>query len=285
MTDDANLDHLRAEIDRLDDAMHDLLMQRGDIVRRLAGAKGAAPSMRPAREMEVLRRLAARHRGAMPLGAVIRIWREVMAASLALQMPYSVRFFEEDNARGMRELARFHFGSATALHGLATSNHVVQEVGEGKGTVGILPEPLFEEDTPWWPHLLFAGADGPRVIARLPMFKNAPGYDFPKALAIANLEQRPTGDDVTLIALLATPELRRAKATSLLEAQGIKAQLVALAQEEGETAQRYMLLETAEFVKEDDPRLQATLNANDGLLQLRVVGGYARAIDCAGVPK
>lgn len=278
-----SLDDLRAEIDRLDEAMHDLLMRRTVISRQMAGAKGAAPSMRPAREMEILRRLAARHRGDMPLAGVVRIWREIMAASLALQAGFTVYLLGGEDAHGLWDLARFHFGSGTRLAPLSTAAHVVQELDEGGTDIGVLPEPLLEEDEPWWPHLLFAGPDGPRVIARLPFLVNAPGYDFPPAYALANLSQRATGDDATLIVLLTGEGFSRGKAAGLFQAEGIKARLIALAPEKGGGERRYMLFETDTFVAEDDPRLESVANADEGILQIKVVGGYARPIDGAAL--
>ena len=52
-----DLDDLRREIDEIDEGIHDLLMRRTGVARRIGGIKGAGPSLRPAREAEVLRRL------------------------------------------------------------------------------------------------------------------------------------------------------------------------------------------------------------------------------------
>ena len=52
-----NLDDLRREIDRLDDALLGLLRRRIDIGRRVARAKGpdAVATLRPGREAQVVR--------------------------------------------------------------------------------------------------------------------------------------------------------------------------------------------------------------------------------------
>jgi len=276
-----SLEDLRAEIDRLDEAMHDLLMRRAAISRQMSGAKGAMTSMRPAREMEVLRHLAARHQGEMPLAGIVRIWREIMAASLALQGDFKVYLLGEDNSRSLWDVARFHFGSGTPLVPLASPAHVVQEIDGGGKDVGVLLEPLIEEDEPWWPHFLFAQRGGARVIARMPFLLNAPGYDFPPALAIANVTQRPTGDDATLIAMLTGPGFNRTKAATLFEAQSINAQFLSIAPDTA-SDRRYMLFETDGFVAEDDARLATILDAADDILQLKAIGGYARPINCEG---
>ena len=60
-----SLADLRQEIDRIDETMHGLLMQRGEIIDRLIRVKRTQESgsaFRPAREAEMMRRLVARHR-------------------------------------------------------------------------------------------------------------------------------------------------------------------------------------------------------------------------------
>ncbi len=280
MTDDAkNLDQLRAEIDRLDKSIHDALMQRMAVVAELAGTKGAAGSMRPAREMEVLRALAEAHEGPMPLAHVIRIWREIMSASLAFQAPFSIYLADDDNGNdngpGFRDLARFHYGSATEILHQASAGHVIQEVSTQAGAVGVLPEPQFEEDAPWWLHLMFGDENAPRVISRLPLFEGAPGYDFPKALAISNIVQRPTGEDVSLIAVLADVNLRRGIVGEQIKAAGFDAKLTAVAPEEAKSGQRQILFEVSSFVAEDDARIEALVKKNDGVARAKIIGGYA----------
>jgi len=273
-----SLDKLRAEIDRLDSVIHAALRDRMGIVEELAGAKGPAGSMRPAREMEVLRALVEAHDGAMPVAQVIRIWREIMAASLAYQSPFDVHLYSAGDDIAFWDLARFHFGSATPLHAQKSFGHVLTEVNNGNGTVGVLPEPEFEESNAWWPHLLFAADDGPRVIAKLPLFEGAAGYDFPSAMVIGNVTQRPTGDDASLVVVLAATTLRRTKVADQVAAVGIKANLLSMAADESDDANRYLLFETTEYVAEDDPRLLALPENGEGIGRAKIVGGYAQTI-------
>src|SRR6185437_14553293 len=93
-------------LDALDEALHDLLMRRVE----LAGQCGPTS---PAREAATMRRLAARHDGAFPLAALVRIWREIMA-STPNTVPL-VHVFAGDNVADYRDLARAYFGSAAAM--------------------------------------------------------------------------------------------------------------------------------------------------------------------------
>ena len=76
------LGDVRAELDRIDDALHDLLMERAAVVGRLAEGRLKGPAvLRPGREAAILRRLLARHRGALPPAAVVR--SETVPAALS----------------------------------------------------------------------------------------------------------------------------------------------------------------------------------------------------------
>ena len=101
---------VRKEIDAIDDAMQDLLQKRTELVVEVAEAKARAASaagkgsfvaFRPGREAEVIRRLAERHKGALPLRVLIRLWREIMAAMTRIQGPFRVDVFgPKDEALG-----------------------------------------------------------------------------------------------------------------------------------------------------------------------------------------
>jgi len=275
---DSSLEALRARIDQIDASLHDLLMERAGMVAQLAAAKGGTPSLRPAREMEVLRALAARHQGPMPIASVLRIWREIMATSLSQQMDLCLYTFGGEDATAFRELIRFHFGAAQ-LTELATAGHVVQQISDHSSALGVLPVPTFEGADPWWPSLVLAEGERPRVIAQLPMFEDAPGYDFPAAFVLAAQAQGSSGDDVSLIGVQASEELGRAPLLERFAADGIAAQLAAITPADG--GDRFLLFETAEFIKEDDPRISAIASSLDGVTRLKVIGGYGRPVRVA----
>src|SRR6185312_4896735 len=88
----SSLDDLRRRIDEIDDQVHDLLMQRTRIVEAVAAAKkgNSIPALRPGREAVILRRLAGRHNGPFPRSALVRMWREMLAATVGMQTKFAV---------------------------------------------------------------------------------------------------------------------------------------------------------------------------------------------------
>ena len=104
---------LRSEIDRIDSAMHELLIERGLIIDRLIEIKarqGGGSAFRPAREASMMRTLAERHRGRLPLDTVESIWRIIISTFTYIQASYNVHVDVSRGEAAIRDSARFHFG-------------------------------------------------------------------------------------------------------------------------------------------------------------------------------
>ena len=107
------LSDLRGEIDRIDAAMHELLMERGRIIDQLIEIKarqGGGSAFRPAREASMMRAIIERHRGLLPMDTVEGIWRIIISTFTFMQSPYSVHIDVSRGDVAMRDSARFHFG-------------------------------------------------------------------------------------------------------------------------------------------------------------------------------
>src|SRR6201987_5283277 len=108
-----SLAELRREIDRIDEAMHRLLMERGEIIDRLIATKQTqetGSAFRPAREADMMRRLVDRHKGILPLDTAESIWRVIISTFTYVQAPFSVHADLSAGDAAMRDSARFHFG-------------------------------------------------------------------------------------------------------------------------------------------------------------------------------
>src|SRR5260370_14318862 len=88
----SDLKGLRRRLDEIDDKLQYLLIDRAQIVSLVAASKkdGNQPAFQPAREAEIIRRLVGRHRGAFPVATLIRMWRELLAATVPVPYPFLV---------------------------------------------------------------------------------------------------------------------------------------------------------------------------------------------------
>lgn len=176
--DTPSLGELRKEIDRIDEAMHELLMERGEIINRLIATKKTQESgsaFRPAREAEMMRRLVQRHHGILPLDTAESIWRVIIATFTHVQAPFSVHADLSAGDALMRDSARFHFGFTVPFVAHIGAAGVVAAVSESKGDLGLVPA-FATGGGAWWNALEFQSA--PKVIARLP-FINRPDHPAP----------------------------------------------------------------------------------------------------------
>ncbi len=255
---------LRREIDAIDDAIHDLLMQRARVVAGVRAAKGTGAESihRHGREAQILRRLAARHEGQLPVTVIAALWRQIISASSGLQGVFDV--YVARQPAHLLALARTQFGVSGVMHPCATSAAVVRRVqARGGAAVGVVELP--RGGAPWW-RGLGAGARAPIVQACLPLIGRGPG-----GLVIAADQFWPSGDDRGFV-LVATRQaaraiLRQARAAGL-------APLRAAAATRG-----LALIETEGYVPPDDARLAAlaaALGVKPGAV--RSAGGYAAPI-------
>ncbi len=182
VSDTPSLADLRKEIDRLDEAMHSLLMKRGEIIDRLIRAKHTQESgsaFRPAREAEMMRRLVERHRGILPLDTAESIWRVIIATFTYVQAPFSVHADLSAGDAMMRDSARFHFGFTVPFVPHMGAASVVAAVSDSKGDLGLVPAFDIAGADAWWNALEFDSA--PKIIARLPFVERA---NHPAAMPI-----------------------------------------------------------------------------------------------------
>jgi chorismate mutase len=168
------LAELRREIDRIDEAMHRLLMERGDIIETLIKVKGTSESgqaFRPGREADMMRRLAERHHGLLPLDTAESIWRVIIATFTYVQAQYSVHADISGGDGPVRDSARFHFGFTPPLLSYAGPDRVIAAVARSAGDLGIVRAEDHVSAGAWWRALEPPGA--PKIIARLPFIERS----------------------------------------------------------------------------------------------------------------
>ncbi|MBI1181463.1 MAG: chorismate mutase [Alphaproteobacteria bacterium] len=256
------LDQIRREIDAVDDAIHDLLMRRAELGEQVVAAKnGAAPGaprLRPAREAAILRRLRARHAGALPFPVVGHIWREVITSFLNRQSPVEVAVWGGACRMAVWDAARTYFGVTTRFAPMPDAAAALARVASTAGGIGVLAfEPGGE---PWW--RLLADADGPgaglQIFARLPFFM----ANDASVTAFAVAPVREDSGDETTLAVLHGAGGNEASGPGQVLARHAGTALVAL----------------PGFLSAGDPALERARAAH-GAERATVIGGYANPID------
>src|ERR1700723_4352438 len=183
----SSLADLRREIDRIDETMHALLIERGQIIDELIAVKKSqetGSAFRPAREADMMRRLVQRHHGSLPLDTVESIWRVIISTFPYVQSPFAVHADLSAGDALMRDSARFHFGFTVPFEPHMGASSVVEAVSASRGDLGLIPAFATAGAGPWWTALEFDGA--PKIIARLP-FVERPNH--PAAMPVFALSR------------------------------------------------------------------------------------------------
>mgnify|MGYP000160950658 CR=1 FL=1 len=110
---DPKLEQLRARIDALDEQLQALLTERASCAKQIAEVKqdggGEADFYRPEREAEVLRRVRQRNTGPLSDEEVVRLFREIMSACLALEQPLTIAYLGPEGTYTQAAAVK-HFG-------------------------------------------------------------------------------------------------------------------------------------------------------------------------------
>ncbi len=208
---------LRDRIDAVDAEMHRLLIERGTVIDALIKTKGTGrpgAAFRPGREADMMRRLVARHKGALPLATVEHIWREIITTFTHMQAPFDVTIDASVEPDRMRDLARFVFGFSAELRPVGSAEAVVAAVAK-TSCLGLVARAA---KGVWWRGML--GASAPRIMALLPFIgaKERPA-DLP-AFVVSPPLADPTPADIAVFAVTADGALPRVEGIETLAASG-----------------------------------------------------------------
>jgi chorismate mutase / prephenate dehydratase len=268
------LSRLRAELDAIDDQIHDLLMRRAKVVEGVARNGGkTGTKIRPGREAIIVRRLLARHEGALPRQAIIRFWREMFGAALIIEGGQVMAVCEGDDRLA---LAREHFGPYTPSRSHHNPVQTLADLHKG-AQLAVLPPPSEDDESGgWWPLLTGTGTHRLFVIAKLPFWtRRVEGAPLGEAYVVAAVRPDPSGDDRGLIVCEFPAETSRTRVVALFKQAGFKPGTVWVRRAPHESRLR-ALVEVDGLIADDDPRLAAVAGLE---VPPVVIGGYAAPLD------
>jgi len=255
-----SVDEVRRQIDTLDNRIHDLLMERADLVLKIGEEKrkNKIQVVQPEREAMMLRRLMARHKGPLPKEAVVRIWRELVGAVSLLQTGLKVIVtVPDDNNSALTywDMAKDYFSSVLPMQKAGNPLAALAAVLEGDATFAVMPWPADGEANPWWSYLVNEGGDKPlRITGRLPLGNRtkAPVSTDQLALIVARLKVDSSGEDRSFIALDLEQGISRARVIEKAKALDMEALSLNSSVMRGGGLRTLHLLEVNRYVGEGD---------------------------------
>jgi len=142
------LQNIRNKIDIIDNKIHDLLIERAEIVEKVVEEKRKYKEAnlvvyRPSREHEILVRIIQRHKGNLPEKSLINIWRNLISSYINMQAELKLNF-----SSNLDKIVNNHFGGDIKKEKTTTAIEAIKKLNENKVNITVLPYPNTHND--WW---------------------------------------------------------------------------------------------------------------------------------------
>lgn len=181
MKNSVDIDHIRIQIDQIDQQLLNLLNERMELVKEIGNLKRTtnAAIYRPERERAILERLGSINSGRLSDQAIEAIFLEIFAVSRNIELPEKVAYLGPEGSF-THQAAEARFGAMSDYIPLKTIQSVFESVVTQRVRFGIVPiennqEGIVSES------IKLMSENNVRIVAEVPM---------PIHLAFASLEDR-----------------------------------------------------------------------------------------------
>lgn len=276
------LDSLRKKIDKLDDQIHNLIMQRAELIQDITKAKQAQnrPIVHPAREAMMIRRLLGNHKGILPQATIINIWRELVGAVSMMQRGLTGFVSAHPDHAQCWDMAKQYCGNVIPMTKCSEPMSALAGMRDTPDSIAILPWPTDLETNPWWATLIDQDHDAPnimpiKIVAALPFGHEQEFHTLNhRAVIVGRMEFNPSGDDHSFIGITTSSPLSRAKIIDLLQEQNLEAKFITSQQSNHGTSQHY-IAEVASYVTQDDDEIKnINIRLSEEQGKAYALGGY-----------
>jgi len=285
---DSDLKLLRDRIDKIDQKLQQLLNERADISIQVKAVKNDNKSkLKPGREAQILRRIVNRQSGNFPKTSLIKLWREILSASVKLQGKFNVAIHSLNNRDiGINDTVdgvRTHFGTNTSIVYLPSIAEVIRNIQLEECTIGVLAMPTNNQNY-WWIDLIEYlntiehSQEKIKIIAKLPIIFNPDSST--EYLIIAKCEPDSSGNDNTFLTIEARKELTSSFIKERLNTDSLELEIIADYNGKKKSDYFLYLLLANGFIRETDMEFKnLELHSLENSLDIKILGNYAEPIE------
>jgi chorismate mutase/prephenate dehydratase len=291
---EAALQALRQDIDKIDDQILSLLKKRMEVIAKVGELKKNNQEnffIRSSREADMIKNLVAKTDSAFPKSAIVSIWRKIITAANMHEQPLRIAIHNPKNISDYEYLVKEYYSDAVPIFNLDSSTNVVAEIEKGEVQIGIFALPKDAEDSHrkedssenWWIGLA-NNRLGLKVFAMIPMIQNISTFsahekkfDAIHLVAVAIKKAEKSSSDNSLIYVELSSEFSKSQLLSAFKEQGISAKILKSVKMQQVDGIVFYLLECEGFFEEEDEKVK-TLKKMKIKPYVKVLGHYATPI-------
>lgn len=266
------------KVEEIDNKVHDLLMERTDLITSLSQDAKVLNILSLGREASMIKKIVDRHKGSFPLTVLTRIFREIYCTSVSIDGDFSIAVYSNEGSKKYVSVAKEHFGSNINYDGYGSLSQVINAVVSGDANLGVISCYNESNLSPWWATFdARVDSTSPRIVAKLPFLSNEDESNKVEAYVISMHGPESCVDSNSLISVEAYQDISSSTVVELFEAKGLKGvkiHSVALIDENSKS----FLVEVEGLIKDNDSVLVEIAEERANIERLVMVGAYAKPI-------
>ena len=283
------LQTFRDKIDEIDEDIIRLLVQRMDVILRVAEFKknnGEKFFIKSSREADMVKNLLRKVDKKFPHLAIVNIWRKIITVANMQEQPLRIVIHNPNDISDYGYLVREYYAPEVPISHFDSANNVILELERNEAQIAIFALPKAELDEHkedakenWWVALA-NNRKGLRVFAKIPFVESADeekNRDQIQLVAVAAKEPEKSSDDNSLLYVEVSREVSKAQILSALKEQSMIAKIlksVKINQVEGII---FYLVEIEGFYLENDVAIRSFVQ-NKIKPFVKILGHYATPI-------
>ena len=212
------LDKCRAQIDKIDDEILNLLKKRIEIVKDVKEIKsqnGEGFFVKSAREADMIKILMAKSGADLPKSAIASIWRKIITSSNILEQPLKIALHNQNHIADYKYILREYYADFVPIISHDSAQNVMMEIEKNQAQIAAFFLPKNDEDAcgNWWINLA-SGNNDAKIFAKLPLLNDE---NSPNLVVLAKKMPEKSQKDITLLCVETSSEVSKSQLIAVMK--------------------------------------------------------------------
>lgn len=280
---------LRCEIDKIDEKLISLLIQRMSVIEKVGVLKKSNQEkffIRANREADMIKNLVEKSGDILPKSTIISIWRKIITTANMNEQPLKIAICNPQNIAAFKYLTKDYYSELVPLLNFDSANNTILTLEKNEAQIAIFALPKSDDEEKkedinetWWISLA-NNKKGLKIFAKIPFFEfddAKKNNEQIKLVAVAAKEPEKSSSDNSFLYVEAAKEISKNQILSALKEQNLSAKILKIARLRQVEGIIFYFIELDGFYLEEDLPIK---NFNKSKIKpyAKILGHYATPI-------